>query len=48
VFKDAKELAESIDKTYDMNALRAFRDRYIDINTDNCTAALADYIVSLA
>jgi CDP-ribitol ribitolphosphotransferase len=48
VFKDAKELAAGIEKPYDMNALRAFRDRYIDINTDNCTAALADYIVSLA
>ena len=32
---------------YDLDALRAFRDRYIDINTDNCTAALADFIVSL-
>ncbi len=56
VFGDAKSLAACIDSTcsgddreaYDMNALRAFRDRYIDINTDNCTAALAEYIISLA
>lgn len=55
VFGDAKALAACIDGTcsgggeaYDMSALRAFRDRYIDINTENCTAALADYIVSLA
>ena len=27
--------------------LRAFRDRYIDIDTENCTAALADFIERL-
>ena len=50
VFKDAKELAECIDSagSYDMSALREFRDRYIDIDTENCTAALADFILSLA
>ena len=46
VFRDAKELAGAIASgDYDLDALRAFRDRYIDINTDNCTAALADFIV---
>lgn len=48
VFKDAKELAECIEKPYDIDALRAFRNRYIDINTANCTADLADFVVSLA
>jgi CDP-ribitol ribitolphosphotransferase len=48
VFRDAKALAESIGKGYDPDALRAFRDRYIDINTDNCTADLAEFILSLA
>lgn len=48
VFRDAKALAESIGEGYDLNALRAFRDRYIDINTDNCTADLAEFILSLA
>lgn len=48
VFRDAETLAGAIGKDdYDMAALRAFRDRYIDINTDNCTAALADFIESL-
>lgn len=48
VFTDANSLAEEIGKEeYDLEALRAFRDRYIDIDTDNCTDALADYIVSL-
>lgn len=48
VFSDAKELAGSVSNVdYDMNALHAFRDRYIDIDTDNCTAALADFIESL-
>lgn len=32
---------------YDMDALRAFRDRYIDIDTQNCTADLADFIERL-
>jgi len=48
VFADAASLAEAIDRGgYDMGALRAFRNKYIDIDTDNCTAALADYIESL-
>lgn len=48
VFRDADLLAETISRDdYDLDALRAFRDRYIDINTDNCTAALADFIESL-
>ena len=49
VFRNADELAEAAGRVdYDLNALHAFRDRYIDINTENCTAALADFIVSLA
>lgn len=56
VFRDADSLAKAIgkactsgakDDAYDLDALRAFRDRYIDIDTDNCTAALADFIESL-
>ena len=48
VFGDAKALAAAMDEEYDMDALRAFRDRYIDTDTDNCTAALADLIEGLA
>ena len=49
VFRDAASLAEAIGKNgYDLAALHAFRGRYIDIDTDNCTSALADFIVSLA
>lgn len=48
---DRKGLAAQTEKTaeaaYDLSALRAFRDRYIDIDTDNCTVALADFIESL-
>ena len=45
VFRDADSLAEAIGRNdYDLAALHAFRDRYIDIDTDNCTAALADFI----
>ena len=54
VFKDADALAKAVDKAYasdggyDPDILQAFRDRYIDIPTDNCTATLADFIISLA
>ncbi len=49
MFRDADELAAAAaEDGYDLNALHAFRDRYIDINMENCTAALADFIVSLA
>ena len=51
VFRDASKLAKAIDAAadgdYDVDALRAFRDRYIDIDTGNCTAALAEYIERL-
>lgn len=47
VFRDAASLAKALDTDYDMQALRAFRDRYIDIETDNCTSALADFILSV-
>ena len=49
VFRDAKALAAAADRSgYDMEALHSFRDRYIDIDTDNCTAGLADIILSIA
>ena len=48
VFDDANALAECIDsEDYDYEALRAFRDRYADIDTSNCTEAFADFIESL-
>ena len=48
VFKDAKALAAAAGSgDYDIKKLHAFRNRYIDIETNNCTAALADFIESL-
>ena len=49
VFRDTAMLAEAIDNVsgYDMGLLRAFRERYIDIETDDCTGALADFILSV-
>ena len=48
VFRDADKIAESIGRNdYDMEALKAFRDRYIDIDTDNVTESLADFIESI-
>ena len=52
VFIDAAELAKQLDKEYDFDALRRFRERYIDIDTGGtdsnyCTAKLADFIESM-
>jgi CDP-ribitol ribitolphosphotransferase len=47
VFRDPAELAAALDRPYDMEALRSFRDKYIDIDTDNCTSQLADMIINL-
>ena len=53
VFRDADSLAAALEKPYDMELLREFRDRYIDINIGSvdeegyCTAKLADFIESL-
>ena len=60
VFGDAAALGKALDAAceaersgssegaYDMSRLRAFRDRYIDIDTDDCTGRLADFVLSLA
>ena len=55
VFRDARDLAAAMDRQladssaepYDMTALREFRDKYIDVDTENCTGQLADFIESL-
>ena len=48
VFQDARELCKVLESgEYDYDALAAFRDKYIDVDTDNCTGRLADYIESL-
>jgi CDP-ribitol ribitolphosphotransferase len=46
-FRDAAKLAAALEKPYDMEALRAFRDKYIEVDTENCTGQLADFIESL-
>lgn len=47
VFRDAGSLASALGKDYDTEALRAFRERYIDIDTEDCTGQLAGFIESL-
>ncbi|MBR2674885.1 MAG: CDP-glycerol glycerophosphotransferase family protein [Mogibacterium sp.] len=46
-FQDAEELAKSLDMDYDFAALRSFKSKYVDIDTENCTGALADFIEDL-
>ena len=47
VFRDAESLAKALGEPYDMEALRAFRDKYIEVDTENCTGQFADFIQSL-
>lgn len=47
VFRDAALLAECLEEEYDFGALHAFRDRYVDVDTQNCTSDLADLIEAL-
>ncbi len=47
VFRNADELAKALAEPYDMEALRAFRNKYIEVDTENCTGQLADFIESL-
>jgi CDP-ribitol ribitolphosphotransferase len=46
-FRDAAELAKQLEEPYDMEALRAFRKKYIEVDTENCTGQLADFIEGL-
>lgn len=45
--EDAEKHAAAGAEPYDMAALRAFRDKYIDVNTENCTGQFCDFIESL-
>ena len=45
--KDAGELAEMMNKPYDYAALKEFRDKYISVETKNCTHKLGDFIYGL-
>ena len=45
---DAVTLAEIIEKQYDYVHMRKFREKYVSVDTNNCTEKLADFIVSLS
>lgn len=47
VFTDPAKLAAALDQPYDIEALLSFRNKYIDISTDNCTSQLADIILNI-
>ena len=44
---DAKALAQMMKEEYDFEALKRFRDKYISVDTDDCTKRLGEYLVSL-
>ena len=43
-FRDAKDLAAAMEEEYDVKAIETFRDKYIDIDTEDVTKQLADFI----
>ena len=43
----AKKLLKMIDREYDYNILEIFKNRYININYDNCTSKLTKFIMEL-
>ena len=44
VFTDAAELAAAMEKPYDLEALKAFRNKYIEVEPGHCTEQFADFI----
>ncbi|MCQ2546187.1 MAG: CDP-glycerol glycerophosphotransferase family protein [Clostridia bacterium] len=44
---DAKTIAGMIDGEYDYEALKKLRDKYVTVETDNCTKRMADFIMTL-
>lgn len=47
VYKDAESLCAGLDGEYDMGSVRAFRDKYITVDTESCTERLADFVEEL-
>ncbi len=43
--RTAAELAAKMDKEYDFEALHRLRDKYISVDTENCTGQLAEFII---
>lgn len=44
---DAREIAEMIEQEYDFTKLKSFRDKYIEVNPENCTESLAEFIAEM-
>ena len=45
--KTAEELSELIHGDYPWDEIKKFRSRYVDVDTDNCTGRLCDFLVSI-
>lgn len=43
----AETIAELVEKEYDFEALRKFREKYISIDTENCTAQFSELLVEI-
>lgn len=46
-YSSAVQLTKALEEPYDFEALRKFRDKYIDVDTNNCTEQLTDFIEKL-
>lgn len=47
VCETEEELFEALKNPYDMEAIYAFRDKFLDIELDDCTGRLCDFVISL-
>ena len=45
--ENANELINLIKQDYDYNILKEFKEKYISVNTNNCTKQLVEFIVRL-
>ncbi|MGN0681964.1 MAG: CDP-glycerol glycerophosphotransferase family protein [Candidatus Fimisoma sp.] len=44
VFKSAEELFESIERPYDLSVVEDLKNRYIDVDTTNCSSRIVDFV----
>ena len=44
---NTEELIDLIDKDYDYSVLQQFKNKYISVNTKNCTKQIVEFIVRL-
>lgn len=47
LFKDVSDMCRSFNEHYEINAVKELRERYVDINTKECSKQLSDFILGI-